>query len=135
MHFGGGGGGVRRLRLAFMCFKAFSHINKNGVEVGLCPLLAALEAQTHENWPRKWAQKATELDPQIVKTQHVDNLHRNATYTIIPIVFCFIGSSITYMCRRFGVSRWIKIGHRFYVESKMDKNGSWRPPEGSTADL
>ncbi len=33
------------------------------------------------------------------------------------------------MCRRFGVSRWIKIGHRFDVESEMDKNDSWRPPE------
>ena len=34
--------------------------------------------------------KGSFWDPQMVKTQHVDSLHRNVLYNRIPLVFCYI---------------------------------------------
>ncbi len=54
-----------------------------------------------------WAQQTTFLDNRTVKLQHVVNLHRNAHYTSISLIFCFIWSSTNY---KFGVS--VSLGRR-----------------------
>ena len=77
-------------------FASIQRCTEKGVAVRPLRLLDALGAHKSKK-QKKWAHKATFWELKTVKTQHVHNLHRNANYTINPLICCFIWSSIKQM--------------------------------------
>ena len=81
----------RRLGVSWMCLDA----SRSLVEpCGGLKCLGASWSRLGRVLKRLETSKNTHFwTPKTVKPQHVHNLHRNANYTIIPLIFCFISSS------------------------------------------